>query len=109
MILVRAFLVLAAFTLTACAVRQVDGVVQGGREVFQGLSFREIDGGGMVSIASSRGVTCDGDFVYVAPHEGKGTFYCTDGRTGPFSFVATGRRGTGTGTIAGQPFVFRFS
>ena len=109
MILVRAFLIIAAFTLTACAVRQVDGVVQGGREVFHGVSFREIDGGGMVSIASSRGTSCQGDFVYTAPHEGKGTFTCNDGRTGPFGFVATGRRGTGTGTIGGQPFVFRFS
>jgi hypothetical protein len=95
-------------TLTACAVHRVEGVVEGGQEAFTGASFREIDGGGVLTVRSSSGAVCTGDFVYIRPREGAGTFRCSDNRTGPFSFVSTGFRGTGTGMIGGRRFVFRF-
>jgi hypothetical protein len=98
----------ALLTLTACAVHGVEGIVEGGQEAFTGASFREIDGGGVLTVRSSRGAVCTGDFVYVRPREGAGTFRCSDNRTGPFSFVSTGFRGTGTGMIGGRRFVFRF-
>jgi hypothetical protein len=94
--------------LTACAVQRVEGVVEGGHEAFTGGSFREIDGGGVLTVRSSLGAVCTGDFVYVRPRAGEGTFRCSDGRTGPFSFVSTGLRGTGTGVVGGRRFVFSF-
>ena len=98
----------ALMTLTACAVQRVEGIVEGGQEAFTGASFREIDGGGVLTVRSSSGAVCTGDFVYVRPREGAGTFRCSDNRTGPFSFVSTGFRGTGSGVIGGRRFVFRF-
>jgi hypothetical protein len=98
----------ALLTLTACAVQRVEGVVEGGQEAFSGGSFREIDGGGVLTVRSSLGAVCTGDFVYVRPRAGEGTFRCSDGRTGPFSFVSTGLRGTGSGVVGGRRFVFSF-
>jgi hypothetical protein len=95
-------------SLSACAAHRVEGVVEGGREVFSGGSFREIDGGGVLTVQSSLGVVCTGDFAYVRPREGAGTFRCSDGRAGPFSFVSTGLRGTGQGVVGGRRFVFSF-
>jgi hypothetical protein len=98
----------ALITLAACATQHVEGVVEGGQEAFTGASFREVDGGGVLTVRSSSGAVCTGDFVYVRPREGAGTFRCSDGRTGPFSFVSTGFRGTGSGLIGGRRFVFSF-
>jgi len=67
-----------------------------------------VDGAGELTITSNRGSTCKGTFVYVNSREGSGTFNCSDGRSGPFKFVSTGRRGTGQGTLDGQPFTFTF-
>lgn len=109
MLHLRLFAVLAAgSTLVACAAHNVQGVVEGGQEAFVGASFREIDGGGVLSVASSRGAVCTGNFVYVRVREGQGTFHCTDGRVGPFQFVSTGLRGTGTGHFGAKRFVFTF-
>ena len=99
---------IAALALSACAAHRVEGVVEGGREAFHGESFREIDGGGVLTVRSSSGATCTGDFVYVRPRQGEGAFRCSDGRTGPFSFVSTGLRGAGTGFVGGRRFVFSF-
>jgi hypothetical protein len=97
-----------SLALSACAAHRVEGVVEGGREVFSGGSFREIDGGGVLTVQSSLGAVCTGDFAYVRPREGAGTFRCSDGRAGPFSFVSTGLRGTGQGVVGGRRFVFSF-
>jgi hypothetical protein len=61
-----------------------------------------------VALLASKGATCKGDFVYVTSRTGQGTFVCDDRRSGPFSFVSTGTKGTGTGTLCGQPFTFNF-
>ena len=98
----------AALALCACAAHRVEGVVEGGREAFHGESLREIDGGGVLTVRSSTGAICTGEFVYVRPRQGEGAFRCSDGRTGPFSFVSTGFRGTGLGTVGGRRFVFSF-
>jgi hypothetical protein len=67
-----------------------------------------MDGAGDLTIVSNRGATCTGAFVYVNRRQGSGTFTCNDGRTGPFTFVSTGQRGTGSGQIGGQPVTFVF-
>jgi hypothetical protein len=109
MIQIRALGAVASLSvLAACAAHQVEGVVEGGREIFSGGSFREIDGGGVLTVQSSQGAVCTGAFAYVRPREGQGTFRCSDGRVGPFQFVSTGLRGTGTGHFGAKRFVFNF-
>lgn len=49
-----------------------------------------------------------GDFVYVTSREGSGVFNCDDGRSGPFSFVSTGSRGNGHGSLGNQAMTFTF-
>lgn len=107
--MVRLFGVIAALSsVAACAARNIEGMVEGGREVFAGGSFREIDGGGVLTVSSNAGAVCAGEFVYVQPRQGQGTFRCSDGRVGPFQFVATARGGTGTGHFGSKRFVFSF-
>ncbi|WP_342360182.1 hypothetical protein [Terrarubrum flagellatum] len=100
--------VAASSSVVACAAHNVQGMVEGGQESFVGASFREADGGGVLTVSSSRGAICTGDFVYVRVREGQGTFRCSDGRVGPFHFVSTGLRGTGGGNFGGKRFVFSF-
>jgi hypothetical protein len=99
---------LAAALTGTCAARSIEGMVEGGGEVFSGGSFREIDGGGVLTVRSSRGAICTGEFVYVRVRQGEGTFRCSDGRIGPFQFAATARGGTGTGHFGSKRFVFSF-
>ena len=65
-------------------------------------------GDGDLTIIASNGLTCTGDFVYVTRRNGEGTFVCSDGRSGPFSFVSAGSRGTGTGKIGNDIVTFTF-
>jgi hypothetical protein len=86
----------------------VTGQVQGTGEKFTGAATGHLDGAGDLKITSTNGAVCTGAFVYVNGREGSGTFHCSDGRSGPFTFVSTGTRGTGQGTLDGQPFIFTF-
>ena len=95
--------------LTACSMTlPVKGQMESGSETFTGTATGYADGGGNLTLVSSKGLSCSGDFVYVTGRTGEGTFTCSDGRSGPFSFVSTGTRGTGKGTIGGSPFTFSF-
>ena len=94
---------------SACSMTlPVTGSVQSTGETFSGTATGRLDGAGELTITSNRGAVCTGRFVYVTSREGSGTFNCNDGRSGPFTFVSTGRRGTGRGTLDGQPFIFTF-
>jgi hypothetical protein len=86
----------------------VQGVVEGTGETFTGQATGYSDGAGTLTIVSTSGVQCVGDFVYVTPRQGEGVFRCSDGKTGPFKFVSTGRRGTGQGDFGGKRFTFTF-
>ncbi len=98
-----------ALGLTACSMTvPVQGQVQAASETFTGSATGYMDGSGKLSVVSSLGASCSGDFVYVSAREGSGTFRCSDGRSGPFTFVSTGRHGTGHGTLGGQAFIFTF-
>jgi hypothetical protein len=86
----------------------VQGNVVATGEAFSGTATGYADGAGDLVIVTTGGVRCTGAFVYVTRREGSGTFTCSDGRSGPFNFVSTGTRGTGTGSLSGQPVTFTF-
>jgi hypothetical protein len=99
----------AASLLAGCtATADVRGVVQNSNETFTGTATGYMDGSGTLTITSSKGTHCTGNFVYATSRNGEGVFQCSDGRSGPFTFVSTGRRGTGHGTLGGQTFTFTF-
>jgi len=99
----------AALVVSGCAMTlPVKGQASDGSETFTGSATGYADGAGTLTITSSKGRKCTGDFVYVSRREGSGTFTCTDGASGPFTFVSTGTRGTGTGTLGGKAFTFTF-
>lgn len=95
--------------LTACSMTlPVKGQANDGSERFTGSATGYADGAGTLEITSSRGRKCTGTFVYVNGRQGSGTFTCNDGASGPFEFVSTGTRGTGTGILKGRAFTFTF-
>lgn len=100
---------LAALMLAGCSMTlPVQGVSESGDETFSGSATGYVDGGGTLDISSSKGLKCSGTFVYVTRREGRGTFNCTNGQSGPFEFVSTGTRGTGTGHLGNRKFTFTF-
>lgn len=102
-------IIAAACLAAGCSMTvPVRGMVQGSSETFTGTATGGLGGGGSLTVTSSLGPTCVGDFVYVTRREGEGVFNCSDGRTGPFTFVSTGTRGTGHGDLGGQRFTFTF-
>lgn len=95
--------------LSGCALSlPLQGQSGDGSETFSGVATGQIDGGGSLTLTSNKGRSCIGQFVYTSDREGSGTLTCDDGSSGPFSFVSTGSRGTGTGTLGGQVFTFSF-
>ena len=102
---------LALFTvaLAGCSMTlPVRGSVQDSPETFQGTATGYMDGGGVLKMTSSAGVSCSGQFAYITRRNGEGVFQCDDGRSGPFQFVSTGSRGTGYGDLGGKRFTFNF-
>ena len=98
-----------AVSLAGCSLTlPVRGQVSESAETFTGTATGYTDGAGDLTIATNLGATCSGAFVYVTRRQGEGTFTCSDGRTGPFSFVSTEQRGTGSGSLAGKPVTFTF-
>lgn len=107
----RPLILSAAAALLACACSMtlpVRGNVQNSDETFTGSATGHLDGAGTLTITTTKGVSCTGNFVYVTSRQGEGTFVCSDGRTGPFEFVSTGTKGTGHGDLGGQKATFTF-
>jgi len=98
------FVLLGACSLTL----PVSGQFTDGSETFTGTATGELDSAGELVITSNIGTVCSGIFVYTSTRTGEGTFTCNDGRSGAFSFVSTGSRGTGTGIIGGRAITFTF-
>lgn len=99
----------AMIFLTACSMTlPVQGVIPDTSETITGKATGYTNGSGTLNIATSKGTTCSGNFVYVTQRQGEGVFNCSDGRSGPFSFVSTGSNGTGHGNFGGKPFTFTF-
>lgn len=102
-------LIAGAIALSGCSMTlPVRGQVGATGETFTGSATGYSDGAGDLQIVSTRGARCTGSFVYVTRRQGSGTFTCSDGRTGPFTFVSTGTRGTGSGSLNGVPVTFTF-
>ena len=86
----------------------VTGQIQASPETFRGSSTGNLNGAGRLAVTTSTGVSCTGDFTHANAREGQGTMVCGDGRSGPFSFFAEGRRGAGHGMLGGRQFTFIF-
>ncbi len=94
---------------TACSVTApVSGRATDGSETFIGSATGYLDGSGDFLMSSENGISCSGGFVYLSRRDGEGVLTCTDGRSGSFTFVSTGQRGTGRGVLAEKPFIFTF-
>ena len=94
---------------TACSLTvPVRGSVQNTDEAFTGTATGYLDRSGVLTITSNKGTTCTGNFVYATARQGEGVFICDDGRSGPFTFVSTGLKGTGYGDLGGSRFTFTF-
>ena len=86
----------------------VSGQIQNSSEKFSGTATGYWDGSGNLTIVINSRVNCSGRFVYVTERQGEGIFNCDDGRTGPFTFASTGRRGNGSGSLGNKNFTFTF-
>ncbi len=106
-ILLLSALILLLF-VAGCMTLPVRGQYQSGETKFSGEATGYMDGSGVIHITADNGLVCDGEFVYVTSRQGQGTFICTNGESGPFEFVSTGSRGTGTGMIGGNAVTFTF-
>ena len=107
--MLRRSLPLAALALSGCSMTlPIRGQVDQGGETFSGTTRVSWDGAGELQVISSKNATCNGPFVHITAHAGQGTFNCSDGRQGQFTFVSTGRRGTGSGHLSGEPVTFTF-
>lgn len=105
----RLLALLCAGALAGCSITlPVRGQLQTTDETFVGKATGGLDGAGSLTVTTSKGVVCSGDFVYVSKRQGQGVFTCTDKRSGPFEFVSTGTRGTGFGVLGGERFTFTF-
>ncbi len=101
-------LVALCFSLTGCLTLPVTGSTEDGTEHFYGSATGYMDGSGTITLESNKGAKIEGNFVYINRRQGEGIFRCADGRSGPFTFVSTGNRGTGTGRLGNQYFTFTF-
>lgn len=106
----KAFCLLASTALlSACSMTlPVKGQLQQTNETFTGQATGYMSGSGVLTVVTSKGATCSGDFVYVTQRQGEGVFTCDDSRSGPFQFVSTGFSGTGFGDLGGERFTFTF-
>ncbi|MFC5755282.1 MULTISPECIES: lipoprotein [unclassified Rhizobium] len=95
--------------LSGCAMTlPLKGQTESGDEKFTGKATGYADGAGTLELTSTKGLKCNGNFVYVTHRNGEGTFTCSNGQSGSFTFVSTGVRGTGSGSIGSRKFTFTF-
>ncbi len=88
-------------------VAQITGTV--GAETITGTAERYNEHSGTLTINLSGGASCKGRFTEQAHGiNRKGVFYCSDGRSGPYSFNPGSNEGVGYGTLNGQNMNFTF-
>ena len=107
----KILIAISAFGLAGCSftvTSAVNGQFTDGAESFVGSATGSSDGSGTITITSSKGLSCKGNFVYITMRNGSGTVECANGQSGAFTFVSNGAHGTGTGSIGGKPFTFIF-
>lgn len=104
-----ASLLVTALVLQGCSMTlPARGTVQTTGETFEGTATGYVDRSGILNVVTSTGVTCEGVFSYTSGSRGSGVLECEDGRVGDFEFVSSGTKGSGTGTIGDDKFIFRF-
>ena len=102
-------LILGCIGFTSCSMTlPVSGRFEDGSQTLTGTATGYLAGDGKISLVTSKGLTIEGDFVYVTARQGEGTFTASDGRSGSFSFVSTGTKGTGTGYLGKDKVIFTF-
>lgn len=98
-----------AMLITSCSTTlPVKGRVANSSETFTGSATGYLDGAGDITLTSSEGAFCEGNFVYVTPRTGEGVISCNDGRSAALSFVSAGSRGTATAEMDGETVTFTF-
>ena len=85
----------------------IEGEIQNTSETFTGRATAYFSGGGILTLTTNQGVTCQGEYINTDKDQGNGTVVCEDGRLGYFNFVASGFTGNGEGFIDTKPFAFR--
>lgn len=106
--IVAGAVLLVVFAGCSTTMLPVRGSILETAETFSGEMTEGTGGSGKMRLVSSRGIVCQGDFVYRSGSEGAGVFNCTDLRWGNFEFLSSGTRGTGVGDLAGQRMTFTF-
>lgn len=102
-------LVLSSSVLTGCSeTLPVTGSFADGSATIDGTATGHLDGAGTLNLTTSTGLKVTGTFVYTTMRTGEGIFKSSDGRSGPFTFVSTGSRGTGTGKLGNETITFTF-
>jgi hypothetical protein len=104
------FIMLLVISLPAIAKNKV-AVVNGsaGAETFTGTLERYNEHSGTLAIQLSGGATCEGRFTEQAHGKArKGTMFCSDGKSGSYTFVPGSHEGVGYGTLNGQNINFTF-
>ena len=96
-----------AAALAACStILPITGQMQGSSERFTGGARGNMSGSGALSIVTTSGVHCSGNFTYTSRLQASGTLTCEDGRSGPFVYYSTGTGRTGYGTLGNVRFTF---
>ena len=114
----RILAVISCIFLVACTYYQtvpVSGKIEKTNERFVGTATASSTGQGNLSITTDEGVTCQGNYnapIYYSPMEGvssRGSFTCSDGRTGNFAFSGSNHQGSGFGTLSdGHKLIFTY-
>lgn len=87
--------------------KHVEGVVVGTNESFSGFVASSLWGGGRMEIVTSSGLKCAGEYSFARDDFAEGMLRCSNGGTGPFTFVTTrGGGSAGTGTFGSRYFKF---
>lgn len=102
-------LLIAGTCAGSSATAAVNAQSTDGSETFSSKATGYLDGSGKLEIRNSRGRVCEGTFVCISHRDGEGTFTCNDSASGPFRFVFTGTKGTGSGNLNGRQFTFTFA
>jgi hypothetical protein len=106
-------LVATAFCVAGCsATYPIRGVVDKTNERFLGsTTVSAAEENGTITIVTDKDATCTGAYprVFSSTVSGRGTFTCSDGRTGMFAFAGQARYGNGFGKFSdGHKFTFTY-
>lgn len=97
-----------ALSLQACMSLDLKGQLVNTDETFSGSVTEDWNGGGRLSLISSKGASCEGAIDYFSYLEGQGDLTCTDNRHGFFKLKTDRTNGSGYGSLDNKPLTFTF-